>query len=114
MPETHDGETAFDFELRFSEEFPLSFRTLRNAAFEVAGGTVRKAQRLVSGSDQGWKIRVKPASGADVVIVLPATTDCEAAAALCTASGKPLSNRLSATVTGARVAGARPGLLAGA
>ena len=100
MPETHDGETAFDFELRFSEEFPLSFRTLRNAAFEVAGGTVRKAQRLVSGSDQDWKIRVKPASVADVVIVLPATTDCEAAAALCTASGKPLSNRLSATVTG--------------
>ena len=100
MPETHDGETAFDFELRFSEEFPLSFRTLRNAAFEVAGGTVRKAQRLVSGSDQGWKIRVKPASAADVVIVLPATTDCEAAAALCTASGKPLSNRLSATVAG--------------
>ena len=100
MPETHDGETAFDFELRFSEEFPLSFRTLRNAAFEVAGGTVRKAQRLVSGSDQGWKIRVKPASAADVVIVLPATTDCEAAAALCTANGKPLSNRLEATVTG--------------
>ena len=100
MPETHDGETAFDFELRFSEEFPLSFRTLRNAAFEVAGGTVKKAQRLVSGSDQGWKIRVKPASVADVVIVLPATTDCEAAGALCTASGKPLSHSLSVTVAG--------------
>ena len=97
MPETHDGETAFDFELRFSEEFPLSFRTLRNAAFEVAGGTVKKAQRLVSGSDQGWKIRVKPASVADVVIVLPATTDCEAAGALCTASGKPLSHSLEAS-----------------
>ena len=32
MPASHDGENWFEFELRFSEEFPLSFRTLRDEA----------------------------------------------------------------------------------
>ena len=100
MPETRDGETEFGFELRFSEEIKVSFTTLRDAAFEVTEGTVRRARRLVKGSNVGWEIRVQPASDADVVLVLPVTTDCEAAAAVCTASGKPLSNRLEASVTG--------------
>ncbi len=47
MPVTHDGENAFEFELRFSEEFPVGFRTLRDDAFEVTAGTVRRAKRLV-------------------------------------------------------------------
>ena len=99
MPATHDGN-AFEFKLHFSEEFPLSFRTLRDAAFKVTAGTVRKAQRLVKGSNLGWRIRVKPSSSADVVIVLPVTTDCRTVGALCTAEGKPLSSRLEATVAG--------------
>ena len=35
-----------------------------------------------------------------MIVTLPAATDCAAAGAICTASGKPLSTGLSATVTG--------------
>ena len=36
-PSTHDGQTAFTFELRFSEEFGISYVTLRDHAFSVTG-----------------------------------------------------------------------------
>ena len=100
MPETHDGETPFTFELRFSEEIEISYLTLRDTAFTVTGGAVRGARRLAPPSNLGWEITVEPTSDADVSLVLPETTDCAAAGAVCTAGGKPLSNRLEATISG--------------
>ena len=100
MPETHDGQAAFAFELRFSEEIRISYRTLRDAAFEATGGTVTRARRLVLGSSVRWEITVGPASDEDLVLVLPTTADCEATDAICTSDGRGLSNRLAATVAG--------------
>ena len=100
MPERHDGETAFTFELHFSEEIKISYKTLRDTAFEVTGGAVRKARRLAPPSNLGWEITVEPSSDADLVVALPATTDCGGAGAVCTAGGKRLSGPLRATVRG--------------
>ena len=99
-PSTHDGQTAFTFELRFSEEFGISYVTLRDHAFSVAGGTVNKAKRMTQGSNIGWTITVMPDSPADVTVVLPVTTDCEDEGAVCTGDGRKLSNRLELTVSG--------------
>ena len=100
LPRRHDGETAFAFELRFSEEIRISYKTLRDAAFEVTGGAVIGARRLVRASNLRWEITVAPASDADVVLALPPTADCAAAGAVCTAGGKALVGRLEATVKG--------------
>ena len=100
LPKTHDGETAFTFELRFSEEVKISYRTLRDTAFEVTGGTVRRARRLAPPSNLRWEIHVEPASEAAVALVLPVTANCEAAGAVCTAGGKRLTARLEARVQG--------------
>ena len=100
VPNSHDGQTAFTFELRFSEEFGISYVTLRDHAFSVTGGTVNKAKRLTQGSNIGWTITVTPDSAADVTIELPATADCNADGAVCTADGRKLSNRLEFTVSG--------------
>ena len=97
---SHDGESVFTFELRFSEEFGLSYKTLRDHAFTVTGGTVKKAQRLEQGSNIGWKITVRPNSDGDVTIVLPTTEDCDAQGAICTDDGRKLSSRLELTVSG--------------
>ena len=99
-PTNHNGTDVFTFEIRFSEEFPLSFRTLKFHVFTVTGGTVKKAQRQEQGSNIGWTITVEPDSSADVTIVLPATTDCEDSGAICTQDGRMLSNRLEFTVLG--------------
>ena len=100
VPASHNGTDDFTFELRFSEEVAVGFATLRDDAFEETNGAVAKAQRLTQGSNIGWRITVTPDGNADVTVVLPATSDCGADGAICTAVGKPLSNRSEITVPG--------------
>ena len=98
IPESHDGH--FTFELHFSEEFSISYVTLRDQAFTVTGGSVTKARRLAQPSNIGWEIHVTPDSGGTVTIMLPVTTDCTADGAVCTGDRRPLSNRLEVIVPG--------------
>ena len=100
VPESHDGNNAFTFELHFSEEFSISYQTLRDHAFTVTGGEVIKARRLNPPSNIGWEITVQASGDGTVTIVLPATTDCAATGAVCTPDGRMLSSRLELTVSG--------------
>ena len=102
-PESHDGQNAFTFELRFSEEFELSYVTLRDHAFTVTGGSVTKVRRLQRDSDEPnrrWEITIEPESNASLTIVLPVPADCDDQGAVCTGDGRKLSNRLEFTVSG--------------
>ena len=103
-PASHDGSTAFTFEIRFSEEPEpdFSYKTLRDHAFTVTGGSVKTAQRLQKDpiSNIGWLVTVEPGGNGDVTIVLPVTTDCDADGAVCTEDGRKLSNSLNFTVGG--------------
>ena len=102
VPASHDGQQAFTFGLTFSEDVAeLSYKTLRDSAFSVTNGQVRRARRKTKGSNQSWTITVKPDSSGEVKIRLPATTDCEADDAICTSDARPLSNSPSATIPGA-------------
>ena len=100
-PESHNGQAAFKFELRFSEEFSLSYLTLRDDhVFTVEGGEVAGARRLVSGSNIRWEISVSPDSNGDVTVELPVTEDCEAQGAICTEDKRTLSSPLKFIVKG--------------
>ena len=99
MPATHNG-SAFTFDLAFSEDFPLSYVTLRDDAFTVDGGNVENAQRKVPGSNQTWTITVKPLGAGTISITLPETTDCNATGAICTADERKLSNSTPASIAG--------------
>ena len=101
LPDSHTGDT-FTFELRFSEEIPLSYVTLRDHAFTVTGGTVTKARRLEAGKNVRWEITVDPSGNADVSVSLPVTTDCDSQGAICTGDGRRLSNGLALLVPGPR------------
>ena len=98
-PDSHDGENVFTFELRFSEEFSLSYKILRDYAFTVAGGTVENAKRITKGSNIRWRITVRPDGDGQVTITLPVTEDCDAEGAICTGDGRMLSNELVLTVS---------------
>ena len=100
VPATHDGQNTFTFELRFSEEFPFSYKRLRDHALTVTGGAVTKAKRLEQGSDIGWRIHLRPSGVDQVTIILPAATDCAAQGAICTGDGTMLSSRPELTVSG--------------
>ena len=99
-PASHDGSSEFTFEIEFSEEFGLSYVTLKSHAFNVTGGSVERAQRTDKPSNIPWLITVKPQGTGDVTITLPITTDCGAEGAICTEDGRKLSNRLELTVSG--------------
>ncbi|MYK00406.1 MAG: hypothetical protein F4037_00395 [Gemmatimonadales bacterium] len=99
MPGDHSG-AAFTFALTFSEEIEgLSYVTLRDSAFVVSGGDVKRARRQEQGKNKAWTITVRPdAATATVAITLPATTDCTASGAICTADNRKLSAAVSDTV----------------
>ena len=102
VPQSHDGENVFTFELRFSEELKsgFSFKTLKFHAFTVTGGEITRAKRLDGSGNLRWTIHVQPDGNGDVTLVLPVTADCDAEHAICTGDGRPLSNRLELTVSG--------------
>ena len=108
VPSSHDGSSAFTFEVRFSEEFPLSYTTLRDHALTVTGASVTYLRRLEPGKNVRWEITVTPDSSADVAIALNATTDCEADGAICTDDDRKLTNRLELTVNGPEPASLPP------
>ena len=99
-PTTHDGSTEITFNLDFSEQFPLSYRTLKFHAFNVTGGEIKRAQRTNKPTNISWRITVEPDTTADITIQLPATTNCNTTGAICTPDGKKLSNTLSLTIKG--------------
>ena len=101
-PESHDGATAFTFELRFSEEpaSGFSYTTVRDHAFTVTDGSVSNVRRLEAGKNVKWEITVTPDSDADVTIAVNATTDCSAEGAICTSDGGKLSGGLELVVPG--------------
>ena len=94
VPSEHAGEgETFTFGLTFSEDFGLSYKTLRDDALEASGGTVRRAKRQQQGSNQRWTIDVEAASHGPVTVRLPAGS-------VETEDGRALSHSLSATVAG--------------
>ena len=102
-PNNHDGSAGFTVELSFSEHLPISYRTVRDNLLTVTGGDVTKARRLDPSSDtrnKRWEITVVPDGDAGVVIVLPATTDCGVAGAVCTPDGRKLSGTAPLTIAG--------------
>ena len=79
----------------------MSYVTLRDDdVFSVTDGEVTGGSRLDKPSNLRWQIVVEPDSDADVTIVLPPTTDCDAAGAICTGGSKKLSGRVELTVNG--------------
>ena len=105
VPQSHDGQNAFTFELRFSEEPDLSYTTVRDHAFTVIGGSVTYVRRLEPGRNIGWKIHVTPNGNGDVTLSLRSTTDCSAQGAICTEDGGKLSGGLLASIPGPNTPG---------
>ena len=101
-PSSHDGQTAFTFELRFSEdpEPDFSYVTVWDHAFTVTGGSVTYVRRLEPGKNVRWEITITPGSSAAVAIALNATTDCSAQGAICTEDGGKLTGGLLLVVPG--------------
>ncbi len=96
-PDAH-GSAAFTFQLRFSEEFSLSYLTLKDHAIGVTNGTLTGVSRVTPGENREWNVTVTPEGSADVTVALAATTDCTATGAICNADDVRLSAAVTETV----------------
>ena len=99
VPQRHDGVGDIEFELRFSEEIALSFRTL-SAGYKVEGGTLRWTRRMAPPGNVRWSVAVKPAGDGELVALLPGNQTCGSAGAVCAADGRMLSNSPVARIPG--------------
>ena len=69
VPAEHDGASQFFVNFHLSEEPDgLSYRTVHNGLFEVTGGSIEKASRLVAGKNNGWSVRIDPSGLGDVTV----------------------------------------------
>ena len=100
VPASHQGPGyPFTFQLHFSAEIPMSYRTVRDDLLSMRA-RVDEARRLAQGSNMGWEITVSPISYDDIVITLPATADCTSETAVCTSTGQKLETGISELVPG--------------
>ena len=67
VPEAHDGESAFRFRVAFSEDIGISYRSLREDAFQVAGDRVTRGKRVDDRRDL-FEITVEPDGAGEVAI----------------------------------------------
>ena len=97
LPDSHQGSGTFELRVEFDRPLRTGAADTLEQAFQVTNGEVRGVSRAAGLTEQ-WEIEIEPLSDADVVLVLPASADCAAPEAVCTAGNQPLSTRLEATI----------------
>ncbi|MYE41780.1 MAG: hypothetical protein F4X27_16390 [Chloroflexi bacterium] len=100
---SHNGENPFTVKVTFSEQFPISYTTIRDNLLDIENGAVESVSRAHEDDadlHRLWDITIAPGGDDDVVIHLRPTTDCAAAGAICTADNTKLSSNLTLTVAG--------------
>ena len=90
-PASHNGRSRFNVTLTFSEEFSVSYRTLKNRSLQIDGGSIVRVSRRDRGSNRRWRVRIRPSGRAAVTIALPGDRSCDARGALCTRDGRRLT-----------------------
>ena len=108
FPESHDGSGVFTFELHFSEEFTISYRTLRDVALRATDGTVLRSRRLNRPSNKVWEVHVRPETQGTVTVVLAGNRPCEETGAVCANDGRRLSGGVEVSVPGPDSVNAAP------
>ncbi len=96
-PAAHRGRGTFTVKVAFSDAVRGTAKAAEGTV-RVAGGTLVRARR--DGGADRWALDVRPSSRAAVTLTLPATEDCAARGAVCTADGRRLLVPLVHTVPG--------------
>ena len=100
VPAEHDGATAFKLTLTFSEEVPMSYKTVRDDLFKVSEGTIPSVRRLNPSSNLRYEVTVQPGGNDAVMLERAELPACGESGSICTPGGRPLEGAVSATVPG--------------
>ena len=95
LPSSHDG-SPFTFRLTFSEAVTTTAADL-GAALTVGGGAMTGVTNVDDGGVE-FDITITPDGTDSVTVLLPATADCAADGAICTAGGAALAAGMGANL----------------
>ena len=97
-PTSHNGASAFDIQLVFSEAVGISETNMKDRALSVSGGTITA---VAKGDGQTWTITLTPSGNAAVSVSLGATTGaCSAAKSVCANGNRPLTEGITQSIPG--------------
>ena len=96
-PASHDGSTAFSFQILFSEDIDIEPDEMRDDAIKVSHATVTAAAR-VDGRDDLWELTIAPKAPQAISIQLRGQPECTQDGAICTADGKQLAANVTHSV----------------
>ena len=102
VPDEHDGASALNVYLRFSEA-PANVKNIHiKGSLAITGGKILRVRVVggVNGDEAHRRVEIEPAGDGDVQLSLVPTTDCAAANALCTAAGGKLETGVGVTIPG--------------
>ena len=101
-PASHDGSTrGFDLHMDFSHEpNNFSYRTVREALFDLEGGRIGRVWRRDGERNRLWRFEVIPDGQGSVMLTARVTTDCAAQHAACDADGRKFAGNLRLMVPG--------------
>ena len=105
LPTEHDGEAAFWFRLRFSEDIfdgtdPSGTGRKVRDALDIAGGSTESTRRDDRSAYNEWWIKARPDGDGPMTIAVNPPAGCTGATVFCTPDGRPLSKGESMTVPG--------------
>ena len=106
LPESHDGEKAFSFNLVFNQEVydgdeSVNKNQAVREALTITGGRARASRQLVKGSFDAFRVEVEPEGPDTITIALvPPLGDCTEETPTCTPDGRKLTTLLSFQVPG--------------
>ena len=98
-PNRHDGSSAFDLSVRFSEELARGSRSKVESAISVSAAERGRVHRVGDTHDL-FTFALTPSGNGEVSVRLRASSGCSQLNSICTADGRALSNALSVTVDG--------------
>ena len=106
---SHDGNNPFPIVFAFSHEpQSLGYRTVRDDLFDVTGGRIVKASRRTQGENRRWHLEIQPDGDDAVTINARATSDCDAAYAICDGDGRMFDGAFEHTVPGPQTSSSLP------
>ena len=97
FPSEHDGKAEFSFRIYFSEGVTTTADALVDHVVSVSGGAVAGVEAI---DDEGriWAVSVTPEGRHAITVGIKADLDCQSSAAICTADGRRLFNRMKLIV----------------
>ena len=97
----HDGKTDAIIEMEFDAPLGVTYATMKNHAWEVDGGWIRRVQRISGSGGAAWRFWARPHGKSQMALFFNVGTDCTTQTAICSKDpARPIKHRYLLAIPG--------------